>query len=67
MWNGCSVKNVFPFASVPCSWSLCGYSGTQRLFDFTPVVRKTAFSSVGVVESTFWHGFLKFLLWEGFW
>lgn len=35
------------------------------MFTFTCVVRKTAFSSLSIVDPTFWLGLLKFL-WEGF-
>lgn len=47
-----TLWKMFSFgASVPCS--LCGDSGAQRLFVFTHVVHKIAFSSVGVVDSAF--------------
>lgn len=65
MWNSCFVKNVFTLtasASVPWWWSLWGYSGAQRLFSFTPVVCKTALSSVSVADSRFWHGFFEILV-----
>lgn len=69
MWNG-SFVTIFSLwqlsASVPWWWFLWGYFSAWRLFTFTHVVSKTAFSSLSIVDSTFWLGLLKFLLWEGF-
>lgn len=61
-WLFC--EKDFPFDSLVLLFlggGIVGIFWCTKVIQFPHVVHKTAFSSVDVVDSTFWHGFFRFL------